>query len=89
MALASKNEAEVVAAVQRRVGRLSQQMRDKLLKNLLDGSAVMVETKRSVDRTMEFHEALERIKQLEQALGRKTLEHELLMEAINLTKLRT
>jgi transposase len=89
MPLANKNEAEVVTAVERRLGRLSEQMRNKLLRAWLDGSKAMVETEKPVDRTVELHEALERIKQLERALGRKTLENELFKEAIDLTRLKT
>jgi hypothetical protein len=68
------NRVEVVTSVQRR-------------KANLDGSLVAVGANESVvQASSELQDAMRRIKQLEGALGRKTLENEILKEAVDFAK---
>ena len=53
-----------------------------------DGSLVAVGANEPVVPASEMKEALKRIKQLEAALGRKTLENEILKEAVEYGKSR-
>jgi transposase len=55
-------------------------------KAYLEGSLVAVCANETVVPASEFQEAMKRIKQLEGALGRKTLENEILKEAVDFAK---
>jgi transposase len=55
-------------------------------KAYLEGSLVAVGANETVAPTYEFQKAMRRIKQLEGALGRKTLENEILNEALDFAK---
>lgn len=55
-------------------------------KAYLQGSLMAVGANETVVPASELQEALRRIKQLEGALGRKTLENEILKEAVDLAK---
>jgi transposase len=55
-------------------------------KAYLEGSLVAVGANETVVPTSELQEAMRRIKQLEGALGRKTLENEILKEAVDFAK---
>jgi transposase len=55
-------------------------------KAYLEGSLVAVGANQTVVPSSELQEALKRIKQLEGALGRKTLENEILKEAVDFAK---
>ena len=55
-------------------------------KAYLEGSLVAVGANETVVPASELQEAMRRIKQLEGALGRKTLEHEILKEAVDFAK---
>ena len=55
-------------------------------KSFLEGSLVAVGANEPVVPCSELHEAMKRIKQLEGALGRKTLENEILKEAVDFAK---
>jgi transposase len=86
MHLADKNEAEVVIAVERRLSRLSAQTRTMVITAWLEGSNVLEKIDKPAACSLKLQEALTRIQQLEGALGRKTLENELLQEAVNANK---
>jgi transposase len=55
-------------------------------KAYLEGSLVAVGANETVVPASELQEAMRRIKQLEGALGRKTLENEILKEAVDFAK---
>jgi len=55
-------------------------------KAYLQGSLMAVGANETVVPASELHEAMRRIKQLEGALGRKTLENEILKEAVDFAK---
>ena len=55
-------------------------------KAYLEGSLVAVGANETVAPASELQEATRRIKQLEGALGRKTLENEILKEAVDFAK---
>ena len=55
-------------------------------KAYLQGSLMAVGSKETVVPASELQEAMRRIKQLEGALGRKTLENEILKEAVDFAK---
>ena len=55
-------------------------------KAYLEGSLVAVGANKTVVPASELQEAMKRIKQLEGALGRKTLENEILKEAVDFAK---
>ena len=55
-------------------------------KAYLQGSLMAVGANESVVPASELQEAMRRIKQLEGALGRKTLENEILKEAVDFAK---
>ena len=55
-------------------------------KAYLEGSLVAVGANETVVPASELQEAMKRIKQLEGALGRKTLENEILKEAVDFAK---
>jgi transposase len=55
-------------------------------KAYLEGSLVAVGANETVLPASELQEAMRRIKQLEGALGRKTLENEILKEAVDFAK---
>jgi transposase len=55
-------------------------------KAYLQGSLMAVGSNETVVPASELQEAMRRIKQLEGALGRKTLENEILKEAVNFAK---
>ena len=55
-------------------------------KAYLEGSLVAVGANETVVPASELQEAIRRIKQLESALGRKTLENEILKEAVDFAK---
>jgi transposase len=55
-------------------------------KAYLEGSLNAVGTNKTVVQASELQEAMRRIKQLEGALGRKTLENEILKEAVDFAK---
>ena len=55
-------------------------------KAYLQGSLMAVGANETVVPASEFQEAMRRIKQLEGALGRKTLENEILKEAVDFAK---
>ena len=55
-------------------------------KAFLKGSLVAVGAKETVVLASELQEAIRRIKELESALGRKTLENEILKEAVDFAK---
>jgi transposase len=57
-----------------------------LLKAYLEGSLVAVGANETVVSVSELQEAVRRIKQLEDALGRKSLENEILKEAVDFAK---
>ncbi len=56
------------------------------LKAYLEGSLVAVGANETIVPASELQEAMRRIKQLEGALGRKTLEDEILKEAVDFAK---
>ena len=55
-------------------------------KAYLEGSLVAIGANETVVPASELQEAMRRIKQLEGALGRKTLENEILKEAVDFAK---
>ncbi len=55
-------------------------------KAYLEGSLVAILANETVVPASELQEAMRRIKQLERALGRKTLENEILKEAVDFAK---
>jgi transposase len=55
-------------------------------KAYLEGSLVAVGANETVVPASELHEAMRRINQLGDALGRKTLENEILKEAVDFAK---
>ena len=58
-------------------------------KAYLEGSLVAVGANETVVPASELQEAMRRIKQLEGALGRKTLENEILKEAVDFAKAKS
>jgi transposase len=58
-------------------------------KAYLEGSLVAVGANETVVPASELQEAMKRIKQLEGALGRKTLENEILKEAVDFAKAKS
>jgi transposase len=83
------NRVEVVTSVQRR-RRWTPEQKLEILKqtNELGSSVslVAVGANETVVPASELQEAMRRIKQLEGALGRKTLENEILKEAVDFAK---
>ena len=57
-------------------------------KAYLERSLVAMGANETVDPATDLHEAMRRIKQLEGALGRKTLENEILKEAVVFAKVK-
>ncbi len=74
-----------VSLVARRHGLTAAQL-FQWRKAYLEGSLVAVGANETVVPASELHEAIKRIKQLEGALGRKTLENEILKEAVDFSK---
>ena len=74
-----------VSLVARQVGLTAAQL-FQWRKAYLEGSLVAVGANETVVPASELQEAMRRIKQLEGALGRKTLENEILKEAVDFAK---
>lgn len=74
-----------VSLVARKAGITASQL-FQWRKAYTEGSLVAVGTNEPVVSASELQEALRRVKQLDAALGRKTLENEILKEAVDFTK---
>jgi transposase len=81
----SMQEGYSVSLVARQHGLNSGQL-FQWRKSYMEGSLVAVGANEPVVPSSELQEALKRIKQLEGALGRKTLENEILKEAVDFAK---
>jgi transposase len=80
-------EGKSVSLVARQAGIAASQL-FQWRKAYADGSLVAVGANEPVVPASEMKEALKRIKRLEAALGRKTLENEILKEAVEYSKSR-
>jgi transposase len=83
------NRVEVVTSVQRRMRWTPEQKLEIVKQTNEPGSSVSlvaVGANETVVPASELQEAMRRIKQLEGALGRKTLENEILKEAVDFAK---